>query len=239
MSDQFEPSSLSRLNRRPERGSHDKEAVYTILDAAIVCHIGYVADGQAYATPTLFWRDGDVLYWHGSKHGRMIRAHSAQQRVCVTVSHLDALNLGRSGIASSIQYRSVMALGTTQPIIDATEKRIQMAKLIDRQFSGRASELRPIHDHEIDQITVIRMPIDEATAKVKTGGVVERGEEDYEVAAWAGVIPIAQTIGQAVPDHRLLVGPGLPTNVAAYGEGRRLDQVLSEAVRTPQDSLTK
>jgi uncharacterized protein len=84
-------------------------AVYAILDASLVCHIAYVVDGQAYATPTLFWRDNNVLYWHGSKRGKMIRTHSERQRVCVTVSHLDALNLGRSGIASSVQYRSVMA----------------------------------------------------------------------------------------------------------------------------------
>lgn len=228
---QFQPSALSRPSRRPERGSHDKQAVYEILDASLVCHIGYVVDGQPFATPTLFWRDGDALYWHGSRHGRMITAHTGGVRVCVTVSHLDALNLGRSGIASSIQYRSVMAFGTTRPIMDAEEKRHHMGRLIDRQFPGRTSELRPIHDHEIEQITVIRMPIDEATAKVKAGGVIERSEQDYEIPTWAGAIPVATTVGSAVPDQRLLVSPSLPSNVAPFVSGRRLDQVLSEAFR--------
>lgn len=233
MPDQFQPSALSRPSRRPERGSHDKQAVYDILDASLVCHIGYVVDGQPFATPTLFWRDGDVLYWHGSRHGRMISTHAGGVRVCVTVSHLDALNLGRSGIASSIQYRSVMAFGTTQPITDADEKRLHMGRLIDRQFPGRTAELRPIHDHEIEQITVIRMPIDEATAKVKAGGVAERSEQDYEVATWAGVIPVAMMVGSAAPDQRLLVSASLPDNVSPYAPGRRLDQILSEAQRSP------
>lgn len=229
MSDPFETSTISRLTRKPERGSYDRQSVYAILDGSLVCHIGYVADGQAFATPTLFWRSGDTVYWHGSKHGRMIRALSAGQRVCVTVSHLDALNLGRSGIASSVQYRSVMAFGTTEAITEAGEKRIQMARLIDRKFPGRTSEQRPIHDQEIDQITVIRMPIDEATAKIKDGGVVERSEADYDIATWAGVIPIAQTIGPAAPDARLGAGSSVPASVAAYAPGRRLDEVLAAA----------
>lgn len=229
MSEEFATSTTSRLRRKPERGRYDRQSVYEILDGALVCHIAYVADGQAFATPTLFWRAGDTLYWHGSKHGRMISALSQGQRVCVTVSHLDALNLGRSGIASSVQYRSVMAFGTTEPITDADAKRQQMGRLIDRKFPGRASELRPIHDHEIAQITVIRMPIDEATAKVKDGGVVERSEADYEVPAWAGVIPIAQTVGEPMPDDRLDTGTSQPASVAAYRPDRRLDEVLAEA----------
>jgi len=227
----FQATGLSQLSRKQERGNHDREAVFSILDASLVCHIAYIADGQPFATPTLFWRDGDVLFWHGSKHGRMIRTLSDGQKVCVTVSHLDALNLGRSGIASSIQYRSVMAFGTTQPITDANEKRMQMARLIDRQFPARSRELRPIHDHEIDQITVIRMPIDEATAKVNNNGVMERSEDDYQIATWAGVLQIAQTIGPATPDDRLLVGFDVPGNVAAYAQGRRLDEALLEASR--------
>ena len=239
MQDKFEPSDLSRPVRRPERGSHDKQSVYDILDASLVCHIGYIADGQAFATPTLFWRDTGLLYWHGSKRGRMIRALSEGQKVCVTVSHLDALNLGRSGIASSVQYRSVMAFGTTQPITDAAAKRHQMGRWIERKFPGRTSELRPIYDNEIDQITVIRMPIDEATAKVKSGGVVERSEEDYAIPTWAGVIPFKMTIGPSIPDTRLLVGADLPDNVAAYAEGRALGDVLLEAVRPRPIALKK
>ena len=235
MPEEFVATHLSRLARKTERGNHERKAIYDILDASIVCHVAYIADGQAFATPTLFWRDGDVLYWHGSKHGRMIRTLSQRQRVCVTVSHLDAFNLGRSGIASSVQYRSVMAFGTTEPITEATEKRKQMACLIDRKFSDRSDELRAIHDHEIAQITVIRMPIEEATAKVKADGVAERSEADYALPAWAGVIPVRMTIGPVTPDHRLQGHSDVPDNVAPYAEGRALEDALLEAARLRSD----
>ena len=231
MQDSFKASNTSQLSRKPERGSHDKRSIYDILDASLVCHIGYIADGQAFATPTLFWRDADTLFWHGSKHGRMIQTLSEGQRVCVTVCHLDAFNLGRSGIASSVQYRSVMAFGTTRPITDAAEKRQHMARLIDRKFPGRSAELRPIRDHEIDQITVIRMPIDEATAKVKSEAVSEHEEDDYSVATWAGVIPVKMTIGAAIPDQHLLVNANLPDNVAAFADGAALQDALTDAAK--------
>lgn len=239
MPDEFTVSDLSRLSRKTDRGSHGRKAIYDILDASIVCHVAYVANGQPFATPTLFWRDGDELYWHGSKHGRMIRTLSQRQRVCVTVSHLDAFNLGRSGIASSVQYRSVMAFGTTEPITEATEKRKQMARLIDRKFSGRSGELRAIHDHEIDQITVIRMPIDEATAKVKADGVAERSEADYALPAWAGVIPVRTTIGPISPDHRLQGHSDVPDNVAPYAEGRPLEDALRQAAGQRSSDVDK
>lgn len=227
MPDQFTATALSDLTRKSDRGSHDKSDVYAILDAALVCHIAYTVDGQPFATPTLFWRNGDTLYWHGSSHGRMISCHAQGQRVCLTVTHLDALNLGRSGIASSVQYRSAMVFGTTRAITEPDQKRIHMAQLIDRKFPGRSADQRAIHDHEINGITVIEMPIEEAAAKVKSGGVVERTEADYDIPVWAGVIPIAQTVGVAEPDPRLSSDIEMPSNVAAYGTNRRLDEVLS------------
>lgn len=226
MSDDFPSTTHSRLTRRADRGTHDKQAVFDLLDSALVCHIAYVVDGQPYATPTLFWREGETLYWHGSAHGKMIRAHAAGQRVCVTVAHLDALNLGRSGIASSVQYRSVMAFGSTRTVADPAEKRRQMCRLIDRQFPNRSSELRPIHDSELDQILVIEMPIEEASAKTKAGGIAERSEADYEVPTWAGFIPVPLRIGEAVPDQRLLVGTSPPDNVAPYSACRSLEEAL-------------
>ena len=231
MANEYTHIRSSGLSRRPDRGSHDRQDVYDVLDAAIVCHIAYTIDGQAYATPTLFWRDGDDLYWHGSRHGTMIAELAKGQRVCVTVTHLDAFNLGRSGKASSVQYRSVMAFGTTVAIDDPTEKRRQMFKLIERKFPGRTIGLRPIHDEEIDQILVIRMPIEEAAAKVKSEGVIETAEEDYEIETWAGVIPVEMRIGQAIPDQRLRVGPELPEEAKTYQEGQSLPEVLSRMAK--------
>jgi uncharacterized protein len=231
MSDTFPATSRNALSRRVDRGSQDKAAVFAILDASLVCHVGYELDGQPFVTPTLFWRDGETLYWHGSRHGRTIRALAAGRRVCVTVSQLDGLVLGRSGIASSIQYRSVMAFGTTRAIDDRVGKKLQMARLIDRQFPGRAATLRPTRDVEIDQITVIEMPIEEATAKVKTGGPNEREPADFDMPVWAGVIPLRQTLGQAEPDARLAPGIAPTASVERMAPGTTLDDALTAASR--------
>jgi uncharacterized protein len=231
MSDTFPATSRNALSRRVDRGSQDKAAVFAILDASLVCHVGYELDGQPFVTPTLFWRDGETLYWHGSRHGRTIRALAAGRRVCVTVSQLDGLVLGRSGIASSIQYRSVMAFGTTRAIDDRVGKKLQMARLIDRQFPGRAATLRPTRDVEIDQITVIEMPIEEATAKVKTGGPNEREPADFDMPVWAGVIPLRQTLGQAEPDARPAPGIAPTASVERMAPGTTLDDALTAASR--------
>ncbi len=226
----FPQTSLSRLQRKPFKGSHDRATIYGILDAAVVCHIGYIADGQALATPMLFWRDGATLYWHGSARGRAILAHAAGQKVCVTVAHLDAFNLGRSGIASSVQFRSVMAFGTTAAITDRAQKQHQMTRFIERMFPGRTASQRAIHDAELDAITVIGMPIGEASAKINARGPVETTEDDYDTKIWAGVIPVRMTIGDAVVDTRVAVPPALPEDLAAhYQEGAGLDAALTWA----------
>lgn len=229
MSEMFPAGPRSSLSRRVERGSHDKAAVFAILDASLVAHIGYEIDGQPYVTPTLFWRDGATLYWHGSRQGRTIRTLAQGRRVCVTVSQLDGFVLGRSGIASSIEYRSVMAFGMTRAIDERAAKKVQMSRLIDRQFPGRAATLRPTHDSEIDQIMVIEMPIDEATAKVKFGGPNERAESDFDTPVWAGTIPVRQTLGLAKPDPRLAPGIEPTTEVHRMAAGTVLDDALRTA----------
>lgn len=231
MVETFPVTPRNALTRRVERGSQDKTAVYAILDASLVAHIGYEIGGQPFVTPTLFWRDGETLYWHGSRQGRTIRTLAEGKRVCVTVSQLDGLVLGRSGIASSIQYRSVMAFGTTRAIDDRAAKKAQMARLIDRQFPGRAATLRPIRDAEIDQIIVIEMPIDEATAKVKIGGPMEREESDYAVPVWAGVIPLRQVAGAREADARLAPGIDPAANVLRLAPGTAFDAALADVAR--------
>lgn len=232
MSTDFTPSELSQLQRKPFKGSHDRATIFGILDAAVYCHIAYVAQGQPLATPMLFWRDGDTLYWHGSARGRAILAHAAGQKVCVTVTHLDGFNLGRSGIASSIQFRCVMAFGTTAAITEREEKRRQMTRLIERKFPGRTAQQRAISEAELDAITVIKMPIEEASAKINARGPVETSEDDYNISIWAGVIPVRMTMGPALADERLVVPSTLPADLALhYGEGEELDAALTWAAK--------
>jgi uncharacterized protein len=227
VSTRFEPSETSRLRRKPARGLHDKETVFRILDAGMVCHVGYVIDGQPFVTPTAYWREGDRLFWHGSAVSHMLGAQAQGMPVCVTVTHLDALVLARTGFSMSVRYRSVMAFGRTALIEDAGEKRRAAERFIDRLFPGRSRELRPIRDRELAAISIIAMTIEEASAKIAEGGVIEKEEEDYAFPVWAGIINVAMTVGKTVPDSRLVVGRSPPAGLAAFSENARLDEVLA------------
>jgi hypothetical protein len=227
MNTRFEQSERSRLRRKPARGFHDKETVFRILDAGVICHVGYVIDGQPFVTPTAYWREGDRLFWHGSAVSRMLGAQAQGTPVCITVSHLDGFVLARSGFATSILYRSVMAFGRTAVIEDVGEKRRAMERFIDRLFPGRSCALRPMRDRELATTSLIAMTIDEASAKIRDGGVIEKEEEDYAFPVWAGVIPVGMTMGKAIPDSRLVVDPATPDSLATFAENARLDDVLS------------
>ena len=186
----FPVSDRNRIKRMHERGTYDKAAVFAILDAGLLCHVAYVLDGQPFCTPTLFWREDDILYWHGSSASRMLRHLKAGTPACLTVSHLDGLVLARSGFHHSANYRSAMCFGTARMIEDADEKRRALENVVDRFYPGRTRTLRPIDPQEFKATTVIRMRIDEASAKVRAKTVAD-DEEDYALPLWAGVIPVA------------------------------------------------
>jgi nitroimidazol reductase NimA-like FMN-containing flavoprotein (pyridoxamine 5'-phosphate oxidase superfamily) len=230
MSSSFFPSERTRLRRKPGRGSCDEDKIFGILDAGLVCHVGYAIDGQAYVTPTAYWRHGHRLFWHGSAASRMIKAQARGLPVCVTVTHIDGFVVARSGFTTSLQYRSVMAFGRTSLIDDPEAKRSAMHAFIDRLFPGRWGVLRPIRQSELDAVSLIAMTIDEASAKFRADGVLDR-EEDLAFPCWAGVIPIRTTIGRIVPDARLAVDAAIPENLAIYAEGAPLDDVLVALAR--------
>jgi nitroimidazol reductase NimA-like FMN-containing flavoprotein (pyridoxamine 5'-phosphate oxidase superfamily) len=228
MSDRFEPTEVTRARRRPQRVSYDKAAVFAILDAGLVGHLAYVLDGRPFCTPTVYWREGERVYWHGSSAGRMLEAQSGGIPVCLDVSHLDGLVLSRAGFTHSVNYRSVMAFGHPAPVGDPDEKRRAADALIDRLAPGRTREIRPAHDRELDAITVLGMTIEEASAKIRAGGVLD-AEPDLAAPCWAGVVPVAITVGPIAPDPRLPAGVPVPPGVARYVAGARLDDVLRRA----------
>ena len=233
--DAFAVSPRNRIKRMHERGSYDKEAVFAILDAALLCHVAYVMEGgQPFCTPTLFWREGETLYWHGSSASRMLRHLKTGTPACLTVSHLDGLVLARSGFHHSVNYRSAMCFGTARFIEDEVEKRRALEHLVDRFYPGRTATLRPINPQEFKATTVIKMPIAEASAKVRAKNVAD-DEEDYALPLWAGVIPVAQVIGAAEPCPRLIPGVERPNNLAGYQPGRRLDETFAEMQRAYED----
>jgi hypothetical protein len=226
MATQFAPTGRTRLRRRPQRGAYDKETVYAVLDAHLFCHVGYVLEGEAFVTPTAFWRAGDRLFWHGSAASRALAAQADGQRVCVTVSHLDGLVLGRSGFTHSVLYRSVMAFGHPVAITAGPEKRRAMDAFIGGLYPRRPAEVRPAHEAELAAIVVLSMAIEEASAKIRGGGVNEV-EADLNAPCWAGVVPIAMTVGAPLPDPALLPGIAVSPSIAAYRPGARLEDALA------------
>ncbi len=205
----FTPTARSRGKRLHERVAYDRETIYPILDAGVICHVGYVIAGQPYVTPTCYWRDGDRLYWHGSSASRMLRTVSKGAPVCLTVTHFDGIVLARSGFHSSINYRCVMAYGVARAVADRADKVRALDAFVDRLTPGRVAELRPITDQELKATTVVSMEIEEASAKVRTGQPID-DEEDYALDIWAGVLPLCQVAGRPRPDPRLGAGIAPP-----------------------------
>ena len=200
------PSERVRVRRKPDRGHYDRATIDAILDASIVGSVGYVIEGQPYVIPTAIWRTGDRLFWHGSSASRMLRRTKGGVPVCVSVFHLDALVLARSGFNHSIDYRSVMLLGHAYEVEDGEEKRGALRAFVEHLYPGRWDDLRPPTGQELKATTVLWMEIAEASAKVRdVGAHDEPGDETWPT--WAGSIPVAMTFGAPVPDP--FVPPGL------------------------------
>lgn len=220
--------TVNRVKRRHDRGFYDHETVHALLDAATLCHVSYVIDGLPYCTPTLFWREGTTLYWHGSSASRMVRNQSAGQPACLTVTHLDSLVLARCGFNHSADYRSVMAFGHARLIGDPAEKEAALVAMVDRLFPGRTASLRKSSVQEIKATTVVAMEIERASAKIRARGVVDE-DEDYDLPIYAERIPVRTVMGEPEPCPRLMEGVGRPDTLAGYHAGRDLEQALMEA----------
>ncbi|MDX6465460.1 MAG: uncharacterized protein QOI27_500 [Gaiellaceae bacterium] len=178
-----------RVKREPQRGVYDRETIDAILDEALVCHLGFAVDGQPYVIPTLHARVGDLLYVHGSAASRMLRHAASDVRICITVTLLDGLVLARSVFNHSIDYRSVVVLGTPTLVEELEEKREALRAFTEHIAPGRWEEARQPTDQELKATWILSVPLDEASAKVRTGPP-EDEPEDLELPVWAGVVPI-------------------------------------------------
>jgi uncharacterized protein len=227
----FVPSPLSRVRRHPERAHYDRETVFAILDAALLCHIGYAIDGRPYVTPTLFWREGEHLYWHGSSASRMLRTQRAGIPVCLTVSHIDGLVLARSAFRHSMNYRAVMAFGTARIIEDEREKEAGLNAFVERLYPGRAGLMRPILPQELKATTLMGMVIEEASAKIRDDGPIDL-EADYAADCWAGVIPIAQYVRPPIPDARVPPRGAAEREIGHFTERTAFDKLLLSLARS-------
>ncbi|MDX1376291.1 MAG: pyridoxamine 5'-phosphate oxidase family protein [Burkholderiales bacterium] len=215
MSTDFKPTARSRVKRLGKRAHYDRDTIYAILDAGLVCHVGYAIDGQPYVTPTAYWREGDSVYWHGSAASRMLRHLETGVECCLTVTHLDGLVLARSGFHHSLEYRSAMLFGRAHKVTDPDEKLAKMENFVNRVVPGRWAGLRPVNKKELKATTLLGMEIAEASAKVRAAGVID-DEADYALPIWAGVVPVRMVAGIARDDGRLASGTRRPGNIDSF-----------------------
>lgn len=206
----------TRVKRLPNRGAYDRETIYAILDAGFICHVGYVLDGQPYVIPTGYARIGDDLYIHGSSASRMLRNLAQGVDVCVTVTLVDGLVLARSAFHHSINYRSVVVLGKAVLVEDAAEKDKALEAFTNHIIPGRWPEIRWPNELELKATSVLRLPIDEASAKIRVGDPKD-DEEDYAMDVWAGVLPLTTQPGKPIADARLKEDTPVPEHVSGYG----------------------
>ncbi|SPE44468.1 putative flavin-nucleotide-binding protein [Candidatus Sulfotelmatobacter sp. SbA7] len=195
------PTPRTRVGREPQRAVYDRDAVNQILDEALLCHVGFVADGQPFVIPMSYGRDGDVLYIHGSTASRMLRNLEQGVPVCITVTLVDGLVLARSVFNHSMNYRSVVILGTATLVADPAEKIAALRAISEHILPHRWDDSRQPYEKELKVTSVLRLPIHEFSAKVRVGPPVDIAE-DYSFPTWAGVIPLEITAGAAIPDER-------------------------------------
>ncbi|MBA3247082.1 MAG: pyridoxamine 5'-phosphate oxidase family protein [Pyrinomonadaceae bacterium] len=220
MSELLPTTERTKLRRLPQRGDFDRETIYRILDEAFVCHVGFTVDEQPFVIPTAYARVGEQLVLHGSQASRMMRALAWGVEVCVTVTLVDGLVLARSAFHHSINYRSVVIFGKAQVVRDEDEKLAALRAFTEHIVPDRWQDVRPPTDKELKATTVLSLPLQEASAKVRTGNPID-DEEDYALDIWAGVIPVRLTAGEPVADNRLRDGIPIPPHVSNYKNYRR------------------
>jgi len=201
MSNVSQPTARTRVVREPHRGVYDRDTVNQILDEGLMCHVGFVADGQPYVIPTLYGRDGNVLYIHGSVASRMLRNLQQGVPVCFTVTLVDGFVLARSVFNHSMNYRSVVVLGTATLVDDREEKLAALRAVSEHVVPHRWEDARQPSEKELKVTSVLKIPIEEFSAKVRVGPPID-DEEDYSFPTWAGVLPLETRTGAPIRDER-------------------------------------
>lgn len=209
------PSERTRIKRLPERGAYDQATIHAVLDEALICHVGFVHDGYPVVIPTIHARVGDEVYIHGSPASRMLRAMKSGESICVTVTLIDGLVVARAAFHNSMNYRSVVVFGVPRIVDDPEEKEAAMQAVTEHVIPGRWEESRPMTPKEFKGTLIAALPLDEASAKVRTGAPID-DDADYELPIWAGVLPLSLSVGAPQPDTRLVPGVELPGSVVQY-----------------------
>ena len=214
-------SERTELQRKPARAVTDSDAIHAILDEGLVAHVGLISDtgdtAHPVVIPMLYARDGNVMYLHGSPASRLLRMAKGGAEVCVTVTLLDALVLARSGLHHSMNYRSVVVMGTAIEVSDYGEKVAALDRLVDHTIPGRSAQIRAAHEAEVKGTTVLVLSLDECSMKARTTGVVD-DPDDLDDPAWAGLIPVGVAVGEPQPDEGS-IGETVPGHGAFWSRG--------------------
>ena len=215
------PSSRTRVRRRPERGSYDRETIDAILDEALVCHVAWVgSDGAPRVIPTIHVRDGDLLYIHGSEASRTLRGLRTGVECCIETTLIDGIVLARSTPMHSLNYRSVVVFGIAREVTDPEEKDRAQRALVEHVIPGRTAEVRMPNEKELAETTILALTLAEASAKVRTGDPKDP-EEDLDLPVWAGVLPLRLVAGEPEPSADLRSSPDPPGYVTGYARPPR------------------
>ncbi len=211
----FTPTERTKVRRKPERGSYDRELIYSILDEAFVCHLAFIADGQPFVVPTNYVRVGDKLFLHGSTASRLMRTLASGAPFCLSVTLLDGIVCAPSATGHSVNYRSVVVMGKAVPVEGDAAKLAAMRDFVEYVIRGRWATVRPPTEQELKGTMVVSVPLVEASAKVRTGFAVN-DDEDYEAPAWTGVIPMKWSSEAPMPDPRGNTSIAPPPNIQHY-----------------------
>jgi nitroimidazol reductase NimA-like FMN-containing flavoprotein (pyridoxamine 5'-phosphate oxidase superfamily) len=215
MADTFTKTPRNQVRRHPERGHYDAATIYPIVDEALICHVGFVDGGQPFVIPTLHARQGDSILLHGAKGSRLLRHLESGGEVCITVTLLDGIVLARSVFSHSVNYRSAVIFGCGAPI-ESDDARMRALELFtDRLVPGRWADARPPSSVELRQTGIVAVPIESASAKIRTGPPKD-GEEDLALPVWAGVLPLRQQPGSPIAGPGLLAEIEIPDYIRNY-----------------------
>lgn len=215
MTDSFAMTPRTKVKRLPARGVYDRATIHAILDAGLICHVGFVDEGRPVVIPTIHVRVGDQIVLHGSPASRMLRCLAAGAEACVTVTHVDGLVLARSAMHHSMNYRSAVVFGRGAEIVEPGRKLAALRALTEQIVPGRWSDTRPPSAEELRRTMVVAIPIDEASAKIRTGPPVD-DPADYALPHWAGVVPLRLVAGEPIPDPKLAAGIAAPSHARQY-----------------------
>ena len=212
---QFTPTERTRVTRKPDRGTYDRELIYRILDEAFVCHVAFIADGQPFVVPTNYVRVGDKLFLHGSTASRLMRTLASGAPFCLSVTLLDGIVFSPTATGHSVNYRSVVVMAKAEVVEGAEAKLAAMRDFVEYVIRGRWETVRPPSEQELKGTMVLAVPLVEASAKVRTGFAVDDGEE-YAGSAWTGVLPFKWTPGEPLRDPRGNAKTPVPANIQRY-----------------------